>query len=336
MKSKAIKWGVFSTILFVCLIFSIGISLSIGELHFSLFEIPAILKQRPGSMEYIIIHDIRLPRVLLGIAVGGALSLSGVVLQGVYRNPLVEPYTLGISGGAALGVAMTIVFGLNFLIGSFMLPLMGFAGAVASVILVYIISVKRGQIRIQNMLLIGVMVSFISSSAMMLLMSITTTQNLHGIVFWMMGSLDEPNKSLIWINLGVSVFGLIAAYFFVRPLNALRLGEEKARHLGINTNVSIKILFVLASLLAGVSVAVAGVIGFIGLVIPHIMRLIVGSDYRILLLSSFLGGSTFLILCDSVSRVIIQPNELPIGVITGIIGGLVFVIILSKSSFKFK
>ncbi len=336
MKSKAIKWGVFSTILFVCLIFAIGISLSIGELHFSLFEIPAILKQGPGSMEHIIIHDIRLPRVLLGIAVGGALSLSGVVLQGVYRNPLVEPYTLGISGGAALGVAMTIVFGLNFLIGSFMLPLMGFAGAVASVILVYIISVKRGQIRIQNMLLIGVMVSFISSSAMMLLMSITTTQNLHGIVFWMMGSLDEPNKSLIWINLGVSVFGLIAAYFFVRPLNALRLGEEKARHLGINTNVSIKILFVLASLLAGVSVAVAGVIGFIGLVIPHIMRLIVGSDYRILLLSSFLGGSTFLILCDSVSRVIIQPNELPIGVITGIIGGLVFVIILSRSSFKFK
>lgn len=335
MNKKAIRWGFTLAILLCCLIVAIGISLTIGELKLSLLDIPEILRKGQGSIEYTIMMNIRLPRVLLGIAVGGALSLSGVILQGVYRNPLVEPFTLGISGGAALGVSFAIVFGLHFSMGSFILPLMGFAGALATIIIVYFISVKNGRIRIQNMLLIGVMISFVASSIMMLLMSITTSENLHGIVFWIMGSLDEPKQSLIWINLIVSLVGLVLAYLFVKPLNALRLGEEKARHLGVNTNTSIKILFLIASLLAGVSVAVAGVIGFVGLVIPHLMRLIVGTDNRILLISSFLGGSIFLILCDSISRVIILPNELPIGVITGIVGGLVFVLILSKTSFKF-
>ncbi len=335
INTKALKWGVTTAILLCCLMVAIGISLTIGELKLSLFDIPEILRQRQGSIEHTIMVNIRLPRVILGIAVGGALSLSGVILQGVYRNPLVEPFTLGISGGGALGVAFAIVLGLHFSMGSFMLPLMGFAGALATIVVVYFISIKQGRIRIQNMLLIGVMVSFVASSVMMLLMAITTSENLHGIVFWIMGSLDEPNPSLIWINLIVSIVGLVLAYLFVKPLNALRLGEEKARHLGINTNTSIKLMFIVASLLAGVSVAVAGVIGFVGLVIPHLMRLIVGTDNRILLISSFLGGSIFLILCDSISRVIILPNELPIGVITGIVGGLVFVLILSRASFKF-
>lgn len=333
--TKALKWGLTTIILLLCLLVAIGVSLTIGELKLSLFDIPQILSNGHGSIEHTIMVNIRLPRVILGIAVGGALSLSGVILQGVYRNPLVEPFTLGISGGAALGVAFAIVFALHFSIGSFMLPLMGFIGALGTIIIVYFISVKQGRIRIQNMLLIGVMISFVASSVMMLLMAITTSENLHGIIFWIMGSLDEPNQSLIWINLIVSIVGLVLAYLFVKPLNALRLGEEKARHLGVNTNTAIKILFIIASLLAGVSVAVAGVIGFVGLVIPHLMRLIVGTDHRILLISSFLGGSTFLILCDSISRVIILPNELPIGVITGIVGGLVFMLILSRTSFKF-
>lgn len=335
INTRAIRWGITTAILLLCLIVAIGISLTIGELKLSLFDIPEILRQGQGSIEHTIMVNIRLPRVILGIAVGGALSLSGVILQGVYRNPLVEPFTLGISGGAALGVAFAIVLGLQFSMGSFILPLMGFAGALGTIIIVYFVSIKQGRIRIQNMLLIGVMISFVASSVMMLLMAITTSENLHGIVFWIMGSLDEPNQSLIWINLIVSIVGLVLAYLFVKPLNALRLGEEKARHLGVNTNTSIKLMFLVASLLAGVSVAVAGVIGFVGLVIPHLMRLIVGTDNRILLISSFIAGSTFLILCDSISRVIILPNELPIGVITGIVGGLVFMVILSRASFKF-
>ncbi|HCY40204.1 MAG TPA: iron ABC transporter permease, partial [Prolixibacteraceae bacterium] len=304
------------------------------EMNLGFFDIFSILSQGNDSMEYTILSQIRIPRILLGIAVGGALSLSGILLQGVYRNPLVEPYTLGISGGASLGVAFAIVFGLHQLIGSFVLPLTGFAGAFLIIFLVYTISSRSGRINIQSMLLTGVMVSFIASSSMMLLMATSSSENLHGIVFWVMGSLDEPDMSLIYIILVMALVSLAASYFFVQPLNALRLGEEKAKHLGINTDITIKLLFLMASLLAGVCVAVAGVIGFVGLIIPHLMRLLVGSDYRILLVSSFLSGAIFLVLSDVIARTIISPNELPIGVITGIIGGVVFLLMMSRSSHR--
>jgi iron complex transport system permease protein len=334
MESKYLKWLIILAGLTVLLISSVLLSLSAGEMNLGFTDVFKVLSQGHDSMEYTILSQIRLPRVLLGIAVGGSLSLSGILLQGVYRNPLVEPYTLGISGGASLGVACAIVFGLHQLVGSFVLPVAGFAGSFLIIFLVYTISSRKGRINIQSMLLTGVMVSFIASSAMMLLMAITSTENLHGIIFWIMGSLDEPDMSLIYLTLILSLVSLVLSYLFVQPLNALRLGEEKAKHLGINTDATIKLIFLLASLLAGVSVAVAGVIGFVGLIIPHLMRLLVGSDYRILLVSSFLSGSIFLVLSDVIARTIITPNELPIGVITGIAGGVVFLLMMSHSSYR--
>lgn len=333
-QKKYFRWGIYLAGLLVLLIASVVLSLSVGEMNLGFSDIFRILSEGHDSMEYTILSQIRFPRVLLGIAVGGSLSLSGILLQGVYRNPLVEPYTLGISGGASLGVAFAIVFGLHQAIGSFVLPASGFAGAFLMIFLVYSISSRKGRINIQSMLLTGVMISFIASSSMMLLMATTSSENLHGIIFWIMGSLDEPDMSLIYITLILALFSLVASYFFVQPLNALRLGEEKAKHLGINTDTTIKLLFILASLLAGVSVAVAGVIGFVGLIIPHLMRLLVGSDYRILLVSSFLSGSIFLVLSDVIARTIISPNELPIGVITGIVGGIAFLIMMSRSSVR--
>uniref|UniRef100_UPI003217201D FecCD family ABC transporter permease n=1 Tax=uncultured Draconibacterium sp. TaxID=1573823 RepID=UPI003217201D len=334
MNSKYIKWLLFLAGLLLLLAISIVISLSSGEVKVSLSQLPEIFANKT-SIEYMVLTKIRIPRLLLAIGVGGALSLSGAILQGIYRNPLVEPYTLGISGGAALGVAIAIVFGLNT-INFLSLPLFGFIGALVTLFVVYFLSVKRGGLSINSMLLIGVMVSFVASSAMMFLMSITTTDNLQSIVFWVMGSLDESNNLLIRIAFYSSVAGLVLTYFFAQPLNALRLGEVKARHLGINTNITIKLLFFVASLLTGIAVAVAGVIGFVGLVIPHIVRLIIGNDYRILIAGSFLGGSIFLILCDTIARTIIAPNELPIGVITGFAGGLVFIVVLSRSKSHFK
>jgi len=334
MQQKYLRWAFYLAGLFILLIASVVLSLSVGEMNLGFMDIFGILRKGHESMEYTILSQIRLPRVLLGIAVGGALSLSGILLQGVYRNPLVEPYTLGISGGASLGVAFAIVFGLHQLIGSFVLPIAGFAGSFLIIFLVYTISTRSGRINIQSMLLTGVMISFIASSAMMLLMATTSSENLHGIIFWIMGSLDEPDMSLIYITLIIAFVSLVVSYLFVQPLNALRLGEEKAKHLGINTDTAIKLLFLMASLLAGVSVAVAGVIGFVGLIIPHLMRLLVGSDYRILLVSSFLSGSIFLVLSDVIARTIISPNELPIGVITGIVGGIVFLLMMSRSSFR--
>ena len=335
MHKKYTRWIIFLAALILLGVITFLVGLTTGELNISIFDIPGIFREKEG-IEYVVLNQIRLPRIVLGIAVGGGLSLSGAILQGIYRNPLVEPYTLGISGGAALGVALAIVFTLPAVLGAFVLPFAGFSGAFLTIFLVYFLGIRYGNININNMLLIGVMISFVSSAAMMLLMAVTTSENLHSIIFWMMGSLDEPNKLLIRTTLIIAITGLIISLFFSSTLNALRLGESDAKHLGINTGASIRILFVIASLMAGVCVASAGVIGFVGLVIPHLIRLIAGSDYRILLPGSFLGGGIFLIICDTIARTIISPNELPIGVITGIAGGIMFIVILSRSKSNFK
>lgn len=332
MRQKKWIWGVYVLLLLVGLLAASMLSLGTGEIPIRISDLPRILSEKE-SMEYGVLTYIRIPQTLLGLTIGGSLSLAGAILQGIYRNPLVEPYTLGISGGASLGITFAIVAGLH-LLNILFLPLAGFLGAFATIFLVYTLSLGKGGISVNRMLLIGVMISFIASSLMMFLMSITSSDNIHGIVFWMMGSLNESNNTLITVMVTLSLFGLIVSYLFVMPLNALRLGEEKARHLGFNANSVIRILFIITSLLTGACIAVAGVIGFVGLVIPHIVRLWVGTDYRILLISTFLSGGIFLILCDIIARTIISPNELPIGVITGILGGVLFIVLLSKSRRK--
>lgn len=332
MGQKQWIWGVYVLLLLAGLLAAFVLSLGMGEIPIRIGDLPRIFSDKE-SMEYGVLAYIRIPRTLLGMAIGGSLSLAGAILQGIYRNPLVEPYTLGISGGASLGVTFTIVAGLH-LLNILFLPLAGFIGAFATIFLVYTLSLGRGGLSVNRMLLIGVMISFISSSLMMFLMSVTSADNIHGIVFWIMGSLNESNNTMITVMLALSLFCLIVSYLFVMPLNALRLGEEKARHLGFNANSVIRILFIVTSLLTGACIAVAGIIGFVGLVIPHIVRLWVGTDYRILLISSFLSGSIFLILCDVMARTIILPNELPIGVITGIVGGVAFIVLLSNAKRK--
>jgi len=327
MNRKYARWWLFTLAGVLLLVVAAVFSLTVGEADISLRDIIPVLGGKEG-MEYFILTEIRIPRILLAFAVGGSLSLSGAILQGIFRNPLVEPYTLGISGGAALGVALAIVAGLHLSIGVIMLPLSGFTGAMATIFLVSLLGFLRGGADINKMLLIGVMISFVASSSMMFLMSVTTSENMHGIVFWIMGSLDEPNQMLIRLTLITSLAGLGVSYLFARPLNALRLGETKAGNLGIDSKTTIRILFLLASLLTGISVSVAGVIGFAGLVIPHLIRIVAGSDYRFLLMGSFLGGGLFLILSDVIARTIIAPNELPIGVITGMAGGILFIVVL--------
>ncbi len=331
-KQKQWRWGAHLLLLLAGAAGVTLLSLGMGEIPIRIADIPTILSDS-GSVEHGVLAYIRIPRTLLGLAIGGSLSLAGAILQGIYRNPLVEPYTLGISGGASLGVTFAIVAGLH-LVNVLMLPLAGFIGAAATIFLVYALSSGKGGLSINRMLLTGVMISFISSSLMMFLMSITSSDNIHGIIFWIMGSLEESNSTLITAMIALSICCLITSYLFVMPLNALRLGEEKARHLGFNANSVIRILFVVTSILTGACISVAGVIGFVGLVVPHIVRLWVGTDYRILLVSSFLSGGIFLVLCDILARTIISPNELPIGVITGIIGGVLFIVLLSNTKRK--
>jgi len=289
-----------------------------------------------GTPQYSILFSIRLPRVLLGFAVGGALSLAGVILQGMFRNPLVEPYTLGISGGAALGVALNIASGIARKFSFISMPASGFLGAAIVIVLLYSLSVKKRMLKIQELLLCGVMISFICSSFIMFIMAISKSEDLQGIVFWIMGSLEEPNLTLIWIAVITSILGLIASYFFSSDLNAILLGEEEAVHLGINVEKTKRILFIIASLLTGLSVSIAGIIGFVGLLVPHLMRIFIGNDHRILILASFLFGGAFLIFCDTLARIVIAPLELPVGVITGILGGSLFIYTIMKRKLVFR
>lgn len=320
---------IFLALLIVLLAAASVWSLLSGDIHIGWQSLPSVLGH-PGSMEYSVLVNLRLPRLLLAFAVGASLSLSGAILQGIFRNPLVEPFTLGISGGASLGVALTIVMGWAFVAGGALLSLAGFGGAALTIFMVYVLGVRRRSVNVNQMLLTGVMVSFVCSSLLMFLLSVSTTENLHSIIFWTMGSLEESDGALVGVVLGVSLLVLVVSHLFAHVLNALRLGDDEAAHLGVNVPFAVKFLFVATSLLTGLCVSIAGIIGFVGLVIPHLMRRMVGSDHRILLSACFLGGGLFLIACDILARTLIAPNELPVGVLTGIIGGVVFIVLLGK------
>jgi iron complex transport system permease protein len=333
-RRKYRSWAFILLALLLLLALCVVTGLRVGEARFSTAEVIRLLLAPPGEVHAQVLQQLRLPRVLLGCAVGGALSLSGVILQGIFRNPLVEPYTLGISGGASVGVSLAIVLALQSAWGGLALPLAGFAGALVTVLLVHGIALRRGEARVPALLLAGVMISFISSSLVMLVMATAKSDDLHGIIFWIMGSLNETNTGLIRLVGITSVAALALAYLHAPALNAMRLGTEPAAQLGVNTGRGVSLLFLLASLLTGICVSIAGVIGFVGLVVPRLMHFWVGPDYRVLLPASFLGGGIFLVLSDIVARVVISPLELPIGVITGIIGGVLFIVIMGTTRGK--
>ncbi|HMA99790.1 MAG TPA: iron ABC transporter permease [Spirochaetota bacterium] len=317
-------------VLLTAVILSVIVALLSGEYPLAAADIWAVLSGSSTLASHSeVLYKLRLPRIILGLTIGGALSLCGTILQGIFRNPLVEPYTLGISGGASLAICLVIVLKITLLPAVVMLPLAGFSGALVTVLLVYVLTMRKAFFNINNLLLTGVMISFIASSLVMFLMSVAGKDNLHSIIFWIMGWLDTSQPLLIYIVAAASVTGLALGYFYMLDLNALSLGEEEAFHLGINIERTKKILFLTASLLTGLCVAVAGIIGFVGLVIPHFVRLFTGNDHRILLIASYLGGAVFLLNCDTLARTIIAPRQLPVGVITGIIGGLIFIYAVS-------
>lgn len=325
MEGRLVRWLGTLCVLVAILVAVSAFSLSLGPAGLHLAKIARLLCGGRGSAtEYAILFDIRLPRILLGLAIGGALSLSGVILQALFRNPLVEPYTLGISGGAALGVSLGTVLGLTGLLGTYTLPVFGFLGA-ACVILFLSFGMNRSVLNLQGLLLTGVMISFISSSAVLLIMSISRVEDLHGILFWIIGSLGETDWLPVKLALVAAFSGLAIAYFFCFDLNALSLGEEEALHLGVNVERTKRLLLLLASLLTGLSVSLVGAIGFVGLVVPHFVRMLVGTDHRILLVSSFVSGAAFLVFCDAIAKTVAQPLELPVGVVTGLVGGVLFV-----------
>ena len=283
-----------------------------------------------SKMDRVILFEIRLPRGFLAFFVGAGLALSGVVLQGIFRNNLVEPYTLGVSGGAAVGVAITISLSLERFLGYYIYTFGGFAGAGAVLFFLYIISMRKKVFDINQILLIGVMISFISSAFIMLILSTSKMENLNEIVFWMMGSLGQPRDILIYILAFITIIGVFFFYFMSPKLNAIQLGYEKGISIGVNVKSLIKISISASAIITAVAVCSTGIIGFVGLIIPHILRKFFHNDYRYLVVSSFLAGGGFLLLCDIIARTVIYPNELPVGVITGLIGGILFIYLFRK------
>ena len=261
---------------------------------------------------------------------GAGLSVAGVVFQAILRNPLAEPYVLGVSSGAGLGAALAIVLGLSAT-GPWALPATAFAGAMATILLVYgLARTSTDAAPVQTLLLSGVVVSAVLGSILMFVVSVTPSEKLHSVVWWLLGNLQIFDWGLLRIVSAVVAAGLAVSVLFARDLNLMVLGEEPAAHLGLDVEWTKKLFFLLASLMTGATVAACGLIGFVGLIVPHTVRLIAGPDHRRLVTASALAGAAFLVLADSVARTIIAPREVPIGVITAILGGPFFLALLRK------
>jgi iron complex transport system permease protein len=270
---------------------------------------------------------LRLSRVTLGVMAGASLSVSGCVFQGLLRNPLAEPYILGISSGAALGAVIAILVGLEIV-----LPLVAFLGAILTILLVYNLAKTYAQVPIRTLILSGVVVGAVFSSIMMFLINISRNQRIHDILWWLLGNLQIFDLRLLLSVSVITVAGILICVFFARDLNAIAIGDEQAHNLGINVEVIKKVLFAVCSLVVAACVSSCGIIGFVGLIIPHALRLVIGSDYRVLIPAAGLFGASFLIICDLFCRIIILPAELPVGLITALIGGPWFIYLLRKKS----
>ena len=276
------------------------------------------------------ILQLRLARTVLCLVAGAGLSVAGVIFQAVLRNPLAEPYVLGVSSGAGLGAAMAIVFGLS-VAGVWTLPATAFAGALATIVLVYALArTAAGTAPVQTLLLSGVVVSAMLGSVLMFVASIAPSEKLHGVVWWLLGSLQVFDWGLLRVVSAVILAGLALSAIFARDLNLLALGEEPAAHLGLDVEWTRWLFFLLASLMTGAAVAACGIIGFVGLIVPHTVRLAIGPDHRRLVMASALAGAAFLALADSVARTILAPREVPIGVVTAMLGGPFFLVLLKR------
>jgi len=275
-----------------------------------------------------IIWRIRFPRVLLALLVGATLSLGGLVFQAILKNPLAEPYILGVSGGAAIGAIIGIIMGLSRFPG---VSLLAFCGSMATLLLLLLMASGRTALRKESLLLSGVMVNAFCSAVIMFLVSITQDSRLHSILFWLMGDLSLVGLDQTLL-LGAFLLPCFAVLFYLsNAMNLLLLGKESARTLGLNAEAVTVVLLVVTSFMVSSTVSFSGLLGFVGLVMPHMMRLVLGPDHRLLVPACILGGGGYMVLCDLLARTLPQHGEMPAGVVTALIGAPLFIALLKRS-----
>jgi len=310
------------------LIISIWCGVSIGSVHIPL---EVIWNKAADETAANILWKIRLPRVLLAGLVGASLAIAGAAFQGLLKNPLADPYTLGVSSGASVGAVVTLFFGISLpVVGLYALPTLSMVGAVLTMIAVMSFArIVDRSLKMETLILTGVIFSSFLGSLISLMIALSG-EELRQVIGWLLGSVSMRGWPYVQMITPFVVIGSILLWTQRRELNVLLYGEERAKHLGVNVKRSKYLILIGGSMLTGAAVAVSGTIGFVGLVVPHMTRMIWGSDHRHLLPLSFLNGATLLIICDLVARTIIVPRELPIGVITAFIGAPVFSYIFYK------
>ena len=320
--------SVLLTFFIICFFVAIGI----GAVDISLGEIMRIILLRQNTDNRVILMDIRLPRVMISAVLGAGLSAVGGVMQGVFKNPLVDSYTLGMSSGAALGAVLSIVTGIG-VFGYATTGVFAFLGAVCTLFFVYSLSKTKNKVAINSLLLSGVAVSYFLSSIISFMMMLNRDKIEH-IVFWTMGSLSSATWGKLLFSSFFILPGILVLCFFSRELNIMSLGEESAHYIGVDVEKLKYLLLVVSSLIIGAVVSTGGTIGFLGLIAPHIVRIIWGSDNRKLIPYSAIMGGAILMLSDALGRVLIQPAEIPVGVMTSIMGGPFFIFLLRRQKTK--
>lgn len=339
VKKSLYLWGGLGVLL---LIISMVVSLSIGSAQLSFREVWSILlKQLPIVGDYLIpswkvsseqiILKVRLPRVILAILVGASLSIAGAGFQGVLRNPLADPYTLGVASGASVGAAFIILFGLQTaLFGIWTIPITAFITGLISLFVVLRLANIEGQYNLETLILSGVVVSAFLSSFVSFMVSMSD-KVVNEIIFWMMGSLSLQGWEFISILLPAFSIGFIALLAYSRSLNIFALGERQAAHLGVNVKRTRLIILIISTFVTAVAVSIVGTVGFVGLVVPHLVRLLVGPDYRVMLPLTAIYGGIFVLWADTLARTLLSPTEIPLGVVTAFLGAPFFAYLLRKN-----
>ncbi len=299
---------------------------SFGSVHISLTR----ALSDSSSSDSAILYGVRIPRVLMAIVIGAVLASVGAALQALVRNPLAEGGILGISGGGALGAILALILASRVGAQDVIVPAAGFAAALLSTFAVYRMALVAGRIEPFTLLLVGVIFNAFWGAAIMIINSVVNFYYAHSILFWLMGSLEAPSYREVAIIAATGVVGFVILMSRARDLNLLSLGDEAAAELGVEVDFVRRTIFVATSIMIGAAVSVSGIISFVGLIVPHMLRLAFGSDYRLLLPASIIGGAAFMVAADLAARVIIAPAEVPVGAITALCGGPFFIYLLRR------